>query len=69
MKRTVQVFVIPAARAPEGPPDPPREVEVEAADIDELPVATRQLLEAEGLRVRVVSFAPGGLVAYAEERR
>ena len=69
MKRTVQVFVIPASRAPEGPPDPPREIEVEAADVDALAVSARKLLEAEGLRVRAVSFAPGGLVAYAEERR
>ena len=67
MKRTVKVFVIPRERAPGGPPDPAREVVVEAASVDGLRDAARAQLAEEGHRVRSLSFGPKGLVAYVEE--
>ena len=42
---------------------------VSAPTLDGLREAARKEIEARGLRVRAVSFAPGGrIVAYAEER-
>ena len=67
MERTVQVFVIPRDRVPGGPPEPPREMVVEATTVDGLAEATRERLIGEGLRVRSISFTRDGLVAYVEE--
>ena len=66
MKRTVKVFVIPPDRAPGGPPEPAREIAVEAASVDGLRAAARAQLASEGHRVRSLSFGPRGLVAYVE---
>ncbi len=68
MQRTVQVFVIPRDRVPGGPPEPRREMIVEAATVDGLAQATRDRLTGDGLRVRSISFTRDGLVAYAEEQ-
>lgn len=67
MTRTVKVFIIPADRGPIGPPEPAREITVDADTMDGLREAARARLVADGYRVRSVSFGPGGLVAYAEE--
>ena len=67
MERTVKLFVIPADRIPGGPPEPARELTVEAPTLDGLRDALRARIEDEGLRVRSISFGPTGLVAYAEE--
>lgn len=67
MRRTVKLFIIPKARCPMGPPEPPREMTVEADTLDGLQTVTRERLLADGYRVRSVSFGPEGLVAYAEE--
>lgn len=67
MERMVQVFVIPRDRVPGGPPDPARQMVVEAATVDGLAQATRARLTNEGLQIRSVSFTRDGLVAYAEE--
>ena len=69
MQRIIKLFVIPANRCPAGPPDPPREISVEADTLDGLHDATRARLVADGYRVRSISFGPTGLVAYAEESR
>jgi hypothetical protein len=68
MERTVKVFVIPKERVPGGPPRPVRELTVQAATVDGLREAARAKLDAEGLRVRSLSFGPKGLLAYVEER-
>ena len=67
MERTVQIFIIPRDRVPGGPPEPARQVVVEAATVDGLAHAAHDRLTSEGLRVRSVSFTRDGLVAYAEE--
>jgi len=67
MERTVKLFVIPADRIPGGPPEPARELTVEAPTLDGLREAARARIEDEGLRVRSISFGSTGLVAYAEE--
>ena len=67
MTRTVKLFIIPAGRSPAGPPEPPRELTVDADTLDGFREATRAQLVADGYRVRSVSFGPDGLVAYAEE--
>ena len=66
MQRTVKVFVIPLDRAPSGPPDPPREVQITAPTMDALRLAAHTKLSAAGYRVRSLSFGPTGLVAYVE---
>ena len=67
MRRTVKVFVIPAARLPGGPPEAAQDMTVEAATLDGLrEVARARLIEA-GYRLRSISFAPDGLVAYVEQ--
>ncbi len=68
MKRTMNVFVIPPDRSPGGPPEPPREVVVEARSIDGLREAARSKLLEEGFRIRSLSFGPDGLLAYVETR-
>ena len=52
MKRTVRVFAIPKERVPGGPPDPAREVVVEASSLDGILAATRNKLTQEGYRIR-----------------
>ncbi|MCG8418789.1 MAG: hypothetical protein MJE77_12700 [Proteobacteria bacterium] len=72
MKRIVNLFVLPAGRAPGapgGPPEPAKEFSVEAPTLDQLREVTRTRLIADGYRVRSISFGPRGLIAYAEERR
>ena len=69
MQRTMKVFVIPPDRSPGGPPEPARELVVEARSIDGLREAARAKLAGEGFRVRSLSFGPDGLVAYVETRR
>ena len=66
MQRTVKVFVIPPDRTPGGPPEPARQMVVEARSTDALREATVAKLTAEGFRVRSISFGPKGLVAYVE---
>ena len=66
MQRTVKVFVIPPGRGPAGPPEPASHLVVEAENTDQLRDAARVKLEAEGYRVRSLSFGPKGLVAYVE---
>ncbi len=68
MRRRLQVFVIAAAEGPSGSPRPADDREVEARTTDALREAARAALEADGYRVRAVSFTPDGLVAYVEER-
>lgn len=68
MQRTVKVFVIAPGRSPGGPPEPAREIVVEAGSIDALLAAARTKLESEGFRVRAMSFGPDGLVTYVEQR-
>ena len=69
MERTVKVFVIPTSRIPGGPPEPARELVVEARGIDGLRDAAQVRLIDEGYRLRSVSFGPRGLVAYVEEAK
>ena len=69
MERTVKVFVIPTSRIPGGPPEPARELVVEARSIDGLRDAAQIRLIDEGYRLRSVSFGPRGLVAYVEEAK
>ena len=69
MERTVKVFVIPTSRIPGGPPEPARELVVQARSIDGLRDAAQVRLIDEGYRLRSVSFGPRGLVAYVEEAK
>ena len=69
MESTVKLFVIPADRAPAGPPEAPSELTVEAPTRDLLRDAARAVVADEGLLLRSVSFGPEGLVVYAEEPR
>ena len=69
MQRTMKVFVIPPDRPPGGPPEPARQMVVEARSTDALRDAARAKLAGEGLRVRSLSFGPKGLVAYVEAWR
>ena len=69
MQRTVKVFVIPPDRAPGGPPEPAKQMVVDAGTTDALRDAARSKLEDEGYRVRSLSFGPKGLVAYVEPGR
>ena len=69
MERTVKVFVIPSSRIPGGPPEPARELVVQARSIDGLLDAAQVRLIDEGYRLRSVSFGPRGLVAYVEEAK
>jgi hypothetical protein len=67
MKRTVRVFTIPKERVPGGPPNPAREVAVEASSLDGVLAAARAKLIEDGHRIRTLSFSAKGLVAYVEE--
>jgi hypothetical protein len=67
MRSNVELFIVPAGR-PADPPGPPMRREIEAVTRDGLRDALRAQLEAEGYRVRAISFGPVGLVAYAEGR-
>ena len=69
MERTVKVFVIPTSRIPGGPPEPARELVVQARSVDGLRDAAQVRLIDEGYRLRSVSFGPRGLVAYVEEAK
>ncbi len=69
MESTVKLFVIPAERAPAGPPEAPRELTVEAQTRDALRDAARAAVQDQGLLLRSISFGPEGLVVYAEEAR
>ncbi len=66
MQRAMKVFVVPPERAPGEPPEPARQMVVEARRTDELLDAARDKLAAEGFKVRSLSFGPKGLVAYVE---
>lgn len=65
MRTQVELFIVAKDR-PADPPGAPLRREVEAATRDGLRDALRLELEAEGYRVRAISFGPQGLVAYAE---
>jgi hypothetical protein len=67
MERTVKLFIIPRDKVPGGPPNPARELTVEAPTLDGLRAAARSQVEKDGLRVRSISFGSIGLVVYAEE--
>lgn len=67
MHHTVTLFILPAERCPGGPPEPGRDIVVEAETLDRLREVTRARLAADGYRVRSISFGPEGLVAYAEK--
>ena len=66
MKTTLKLFVIPKERVPKGPPEPPIETEIEAPSLDGLLVEARSRLQADGYRIRTLSFAPNSLLAYVE---
>ena len=67
MRSNVELFVVAKDR-PMEPAGPPSRREIEAHTRDGLREALRVELEAEGYRVRAISFGPAGLVAYAEAR-
>ena len=67
MERTVKVFVIPADRAPGGPPEPARQIVVTGRSTDGARKAAQARLLQDGYRVRSLSCGPTGLVAYVEE--
>lgn len=69
MQHTVKLFIIPVERCPGGPPEPAREIAIEAETRDRLRELLRERLTAEGYRVRSISFGPQGMIAYAEEKR
>jgi hypothetical protein len=51
-----------------GVPSAPTELTVEATSLDGARAVARERLEADGYRVRSLTFGPTGLVAYVEER-
>ena len=65
MQRTVKLFVIPKGHG-NAAPEPRPAFSVEGDSLDHLKRSAHEHLRAEGLRVRSVSFAPDGLLAYAE---
>jgi hypothetical protein len=67
MQLTARIFRIPADAKPGSPPQPAGERLVDAPDQDAAKARLAELLEADGFRVRAISFAPGGFVAYVEE--
>ena len=67
MKFTVKLFIIPADRAPAGPPDPPTERSVEASGHDQARRLVREQFTGEGYRVRSICCGPDGLLAYVEQ--
>lgn len=67
MDHPLRVFIVPTS--PAGAPLRQGAARVVSAPtLDTARAAARELLEADGFRVRALSFAPGGLVAYVEER-
>ena len=67
MKRTVKLFVITKGHGTAAP-EPGTEFTVEGSGFDELRHQVHAHLDAKGLRVRSVNFAPDGMIAYAEVR-
>jgi hypothetical protein len=67
MKRTVKLFVIPKGHGTAAP-EPGPDFTVEGSGFDELRQQVHAHLDAKGLRVRSVNFAPDGMIAYAEVR-
>lgn len=67
MEKRMKLFVIPKERLPGGPPNPARDIDIQADNLDELREAARRHIEAENLKVRSISNGPGGIIAYAEE--
>lgn len=63
MQHLVRWFVIK-----NGVPAPPAELAVEAPSLDGARGAARERLEAEGYRIRSLTFGPTGIVADVEER-
>lgn len=69
MQRRMQVFIVPKGAGPGGgSPLPAQPRTVEAPSVDGLRDSAHAVLTADGLRVRSLSFGPGGLVAYVEPR-
>lgn len=67
MEHAVRTFVIPKLEAGAAPrPGPP--LSVDATTLDGARASARARLEADGYRVRSLTFGPNGLVAYVEER-
>lgn len=62
MQHIVRVFVIKG-----GVPTPAPELTVEAVSLDGARYAARDRLEADGHRVRALTFGSSALVAYVEE--
>ena len=52
MEYTVKLFIIPADRAPGGPPEPPVERSIEASGHDQARRLIREQFAGEGYRVR-----------------
>jgi hypothetical protein len=62
----LRVFIVPTS--PAGAPRRHGTARVVSAPtLDTARAAAREQLEADGFRIRALSFAPGGLVAYVEE--
>ncbi len=67
MDHPLRVFIVPTS--PAGAPLRQGAARVVAAPtVDAARAAAHEQLEADGFRVRALSFSPGGLVAYVEER-
>jgi hypothetical protein len=67
MDRRLKLFVIPLNKLPGGPPNPAKELTIEASSLDGLRAAAQKHIEDENLKVRSISNGPAGIVAYAEE--
>ena len=67
MQSTVKVFVIPADRAPGGPPEPARQIVVEGRSTDAAREAAQRRLAEDGYRVRSLACGPEGRGARVEE--
>lgn len=67
MDHPLRVFIVPTSPA-DAPLRQGAASIVSAPTLDAARAAAREQLEADGLRVRAVSFTPDGLVAYVEER-
>mgnify|MGYP001064578776 CR=1 FL=1 len=68
MQYAVKLFVIPAARVPGGPSEPPIDLVLEASSKDNLRDEARDMVAERGLLLRSLSFGPDSLVVYAEEQ-
>lgn len=67
MQFTARIFRISPDAKPGSPPQPAGERVVEAPSQDAGKALLAEQLGADGHRVRAISFAPGGFVAYVEE--